>query len=70
MDNDLFGDYTFDTLGAFSLDYISGHSITNSSSTVNKPTQLNFNANTSNNIYTDSGKVYPLSLALNFIIKT
>ena len=55
MDNDLFGDYTFDTLGAFSLDYISGHSITNSSSTVNKPTQLNFNANTSNNIYTDSG---------------
>ena len=31
---------------------------------------LNFNANTSSSIYTDSGKVHPLSLALNFIIKT
>lgn len=31
---------------------------------------LNFDANKSNSIYTDSGKVYPLSLALNFIIKT
>lgn len=31
---------------------------------------LHFNANSSNSIYTDSGKVYPLSLALNFIIKT
>lgn len=31
---------------------------------------LNFNANNSNSIYTDNGKVYPLSLALNFIIKT
>ena len=28
-----------------------------------------FNASSSNSIYTDSGKVYPLSLALNFIIK-
>lgn len=31
---------------------------------------LVFNAHNSNNIYTDSGKVYPASLALNFIIKT
>ena len=31
---------------------------------------LNFNANKSSSIYTDSGKVHPLSLALNFIIKT
>lgn len=31
--------------------------------------QVNFNANWSNSVYTDSGKVYPLSLALNFIIK-
>ena len=29
----------------------------------------NFDASRSNSIYTDSGKVYPLSLALNFIIK-
>lgn len=28
-----------------------------------------FNASNSNSVYTDSGKVYPLSLALNFIIK-
>lgn len=31
---------------------------------------LTFNANSSNSVYTNSGKVYPLSLALNFIIKT
>ena len=30
---------------------------------------LTFSASKSNSIYTDSGKVYPLSLALNFIIK-
>ncbi|WP_074837930.1 hypothetical protein [Succinivibrio dextrinosolvens] len=30
---------------------------------------LYFDAKSSNSIYTDSGKVYPLSLALNFIIK-
>lgn len=30
---------------------------------------LEFNAHNFNSIYTDSGKVYPLSLALNFIIK-
>jgi len=33
-------------------------------------TQFNFNASSSNNIYTDNGKVYPASIALNFIIKT
>ena len=32
--------------------------------------RIDFNAHNSNSIYTDSGKVYPLSLALNFIIKT
>ena len=31
---------------------------------------LTFNAQSSNSVYTNSGKVYPLSLALNFIIKT
>ena len=30
---------------------------------------INFDASRSNSIYVDSGKVYPLSLALNFIIK-
>lgn len=35
-----------------------------------KRTTLQFNASNSNSIYTDSGKVYPLSLALNFIIKS
>lgn len=34
-----------------------------------KGVQVNFNAHNSNSVYTDSGKVYPLSLALNFIIK-
>lgn len=38
----------------------------NSSSNKNS---LTFNASIFNSIYTDSGKVYPLSLALNFIIK-
>lgn len=31
---------------------------------------LSLNANHSNDIYTDNGKVYPASIALNFIIKT
>lgn len=31
---------------------------------------LNMNLRSSNATYTDSGKVYPLSLALNFIIKS
>ena len=31
---------------------------------------ITFNAHDSNSVYTDSGKVYPLSLALNFIIKS
>jgi len=31
---------------------------------------VGINANSSNSVYQDSGKVYPLSLALNFIIKT
>lgn len=32
--------------------------------------KLEFNANNSNAVYTDNGKVYPASIALNFIIKT
>lgn len=34
-----------------------------------KNSELRFSANNSNSIYTDNGKVYPLSLALNYIIK-
>ena len=34
-----------------------------------KSFELTLNAHNSNSIYTDSGKVYPLSFALNFIIK-
>ena len=30
---------------------------------------LSFNANSSNAVYIDNGKVYPLSLALNYVIK-
>ena len=33
-------------------------------------TKVSFNAHNSNSVYTDSGKVYPQSIALNFIIKT
>lgn len=45
-------------------------------SIINRGTQevknggLTLNANNSNSVYTNRGKVYPLSLALNFIIKT
>ena len=35
-----------------------------------KPSAIYFNANKANYVFVDSGKVYPLSLALNFIIKT
>lgn len=31
---------------------------------------IDFNAQNSNSVYTDNGKVYPASIALNFIIKT
>ena len=31
---------------------------------------ISFNASSSNSVYTDNGKVYPASIALNFIIKT
>ena len=45
-------------------------SITNGSNSGTWCNKIVFNASSSNSIYTDSGKVYPLSLALNFIIKT
>lgn len=40
-----------------------------STTSSNGYTGFSVNANSSNAVYTDSGKVYPLSLALNFIIK-
>ena len=51
--------------------YVNGQSTTNISSGSNTGYHgLNFAASRSNSIYADNGKVYPLSLALNFIIKT
>lgn len=41
-----------------------------SGETFNDRRLLSFNANSSNSIYQDNGKVYPASIALNFIIKT
>ncbi len=38
-------------------------------STIANKASINFDASCSNSVYTDSGKIYPLSLALNFIIK-
>jgi hypothetical protein len=43
---------------------------TGTSSTAWRAILLGLDASRSNSAYTDSGKVYPLSLALNFIIKT
>lgn len=43
--------------------------LTNTSSAYYR-SALEFNASNSNSIYTDNGKVYPASIALNFIIKT
>ena len=40
------------------------------SSQIEMTNGIRFNAHNSNSVYTDSGKVYPLSLALNFIIKS
>ena len=45
------------------------HGISNVEALTSVCDGFSFNAHLSNSIYTDSGKVYPLSLALNFIIK-
>ena len=57
--------------GAFSDSGNSDFSVTYNGGglVVSGTTQAKFKASWSNSIYTDSGKVYPLSLALNFIIK-
>lgn len=50
----------------------SKHTVTGTFSTSGSRTitALAFNANNSSSVFTNSGKVYPLSLALNFIIKS
>lgn len=42
----------------------------NSGSGSGNSSAISIDASRSNSVYTNSGKVYPLSLALNFIIKT
>ena len=54
--------------GALTYENISSNSVI-SGSDVNQ-TRVFFNASNSNAVYTDNGHVYPLSLALNYIIKT
>ena len=51
-----------------STTYTAGGEFSSSGSRV--ITRLRFNASDSNSVYTDLGKVYPSSLALNFIIKS
>lgn len=46
----------------------SGYAVANTQFSTN--TQIQFNANDSTATYVDNGKVYPASIALNFIIKT
>lgn len=62
------------TSGAFNTTTIpmSGYYYNNKGNIEDKVNQfqVNFDASRSNSIYTDSGKVYPASIALNFIIKT
>lgn len=67
-----FGYYFDSPSGAFSNSgSTTGHNkVTNSPVTETRNLGQTFSANSSNSIYQNSGKVYPLSLALNFIIKT
>lgn len=51
------------------VDHLSNARMVNTSNTYGCG-KLSFNANSSNSIYTDNGKVYPASIALNFIIKS
>lgn len=54
--------------GAFSAVNI-GQQAFRGGNTIGTVEKLNFNASSSNSIYTDNGHVYLLSCALNFIIK-
>ena len=57
------------TGGAFYQDAPAGSTNTLAYSGTGNWVINHFNANNSNAVYTDSGHVYPLSCALNFIIK-
>ena len=54
--------------GAFSA--TNGACYTHDVDIFNSERYIKFNAHNSNSVYTDNGKVYPASIALNFIIKT
>lgn len=60
---------TLNANGAFSHDTVT-HGQANSWGTAGNSFMISFNASSSNSTYTDNGKVYPLSLCLNYIIKT
>ena len=57
------------SLGAFK-DYLSLTATLGFVTAVSSPTSWKFNAHDSNATYSDNGKIYPASIALNFIIKT
>ena len=56
--------------GALQQIHINALAWNSSGSTTLENAYIKFNASDSNSIYTNNGHVYPLSLALNFIIKT
>lgn len=56
--------------GALSAYRDSSHGSYYGSNASSNKNSLTFNASIFNSVYTDSGKVYPASIALNFIIKT
>lgn len=55
--------------GAFSLGAVENVGNLTQTSAGTAVSTLSYNQNTYNSVYVDSGKVYPLSLALNFSIK-
>lgn len=56
--------------GAFTLSSFDKARSNYDTASMNRCETLSFSANSSNSVYTNSGHVYPQSLALNFIIKT
>ena len=66
------GGTTDNSQGALALNIVTGmaNMVTGSPDLPLVNTVISLNAHNSNAIYTDNGKVYPTSIALNFIIKT
>ena len=56
--------------GMFQASFVGQGATTQSSSVQENSWQYLYNMSWGNSIYTDNGKVYPASIALNFIIKT